>query len=409
LSKKYTGAYRDKKDRIRPITPRKRSSAKTGVPVRKRNSSKKVKKEKNKYIIDSQGRVVDRYVGEGKGIVNPGRPVLIGSWTVEYLKKDYSVHETGRHLTVGKSKVKVKKKADAPSPVVTDIRKLSGGTISTLTGSTKYEDIDREREGFARWTEGQIKKGRKFDSWQDAWKAFQPDKSTVIYAKDRAEAIKKVEAKFGEVKTAEKLGVDHLGNPYFRVTFYPKEREYAQHQFRVWFTDAKTGFEVSDIVTAHGKPEAERKAKKKILETSPGMDLIHRVTFDVTEERRPQRPEIDFTKKFKGYGKDRMYVPAESYSDAIGKFSDFYANRDVDFYDVKFDGYNARGEQMWSVKTRSKESRSAWRGPYRTERTDLQNPVKSRRLSRGDKIKALMSEFGYTRKEADIFLKDMGE
>lgn len=30
----YSGAYRDKKDRIRPITPRKPSSSKTGVPVR---------------------------------------------------------------------------------------------------------------------------------------------------------------------------------------------------------------------------------------------------------------------------------------------------------------------------------------------------------------------------------------
>jgi hypothetical protein len=32
-----------------------------------------------------------------------------------------------------------------------------------------------------------------------------------------------------------------------------------------------------------------------------------------------------------------------------------------------------------------------------------------RKLSREEKIKALMSEFGYTRKEAKIFLVDMGE
>lgn len=32
--KGYSGAYRDKKDRIRPITPKKRSTAKTGVPLR---------------------------------------------------------------------------------------------------------------------------------------------------------------------------------------------------------------------------------------------------------------------------------------------------------------------------------------------------------------------------------------
>lgn len=32
-----------------------------------------------------------------------------------------------------------------------------------------------------------------------------------------------------------------------------------------------------------------------------------------------------------------------------------------------------------------------------------------KRLSKKDKVKALMSEFGYTKKEALIFLKDMGE
>ena len=30
-------------------------------------------------------------------------------------------------------------------------------------------------------------------------------------------------------------------------------------------------------------------------------------------------------------------------------------------------------------------------------------------FSKADKIKALMTEFGYTRKEAVMFLKDMGE
>jgi hypothetical protein len=49
MSRKYSGAYRDKKDRIRPITPRKTSSSKTGVPVRKRNSLKKAKGPSSEY------------------------------------------------------------------------------------------------------------------------------------------------------------------------------------------------------------------------------------------------------------------------------------------------------------------------------------------------------------------------
>jgi hypothetical protein len=113
-----------------------------------------------------------------------------------------------------------KKRGNSKKSVVTDIRQLSSGTISSLTGYKKYEDIDREREGFARWTENQEKKGRRFKSWQDAWKSFQPDNSTIIYAKNKDEAKKKVEAKgLGEVKNVQFMGNDHLDNPFYRVTF----------------------------------------------------------------------------------------------------------------------------------------------------------------------------------------------
>jgi len=35
--------------------------------------------------------------------------------------------------------------------------------------------------------------------------------------------------------------------------------------------------------------------------------------------------------------------------------------------------------------------------------------TKRKTFTKADKIKALMSEFGYTKKEAIMFLKDMGE
>ncbi len=43
--------------------------------------------------------------------------------------------------------------------------------------------------------------------------------STIVYAIDAAHAKEKVEAKGHVVETSEYLGVNHMGDPYFRVTY----------------------------------------------------------------------------------------------------------------------------------------------------------------------------------------------
>ena len=44
-------------------------------------------------------------------------------------------------------------------------------------------------------------------------------KSTIIYANSIEEARSKVESKFGMVKRIQPLGVNHMGNPYYRVSW----------------------------------------------------------------------------------------------------------------------------------------------------------------------------------------------
>lgn len=45
------------------------------------------------------------------------------------------------------------------------------------------------------------------------------DKSTIVYAIDAEHAKEKIEAKGYTVKESEYLGVNHMNNPYFRVTY----------------------------------------------------------------------------------------------------------------------------------------------------------------------------------------------
>ena len=53
--------------------------------------------------------------------------------------------------------------------VLSDCRQLSAGTIGTLTGARRYEDIDGWRDDFCEWVESS---GLRFDSWVDAWESF---------------------------------------------------------------------------------------------------------------------------------------------------------------------------------------------------------------------------------------------
>lgn len=50
-------------------------------------------------------------------------------------------------------------------------------------------------------------------------------KSTIIYADNEKDAESKVESKLGTVKRVDPLGLNHLKNPFFRVTFEAKEDE----------------------------------------------------------------------------------------------------------------------------------------------------------------------------------------
>ena len=58
-------------------------------------------------------------------------------------------------------------------PILRDIAGLSSGTIASLSGLTRYEEINRCVNRFYRWTYDQIRlDSDAFQSWQEAWEKF---------------------------------------------------------------------------------------------------------------------------------------------------------------------------------------------------------------------------------------------
>ena len=51
-----------------------------------------------------------------------------------------------------------------------DCASLSSGTLSTLTGIRKYEDLDKIHSKFVAYVK---KSHTSYSNWQSAWKAFE--------------------------------------------------------------------------------------------------------------------------------------------------------------------------------------------------------------------------------------------
>lgn len=56
-----------------------------------------------------------------------------------------------------------------------DIRHLSSGTMATLTGIKKYDDIDRIQSAFSKYAEKNERR-RNWANWSDAWDDFEDSK-----------------------------------------------------------------------------------------------------------------------------------------------------------------------------------------------------------------------------------------
>jgi hypothetical protein len=75
---------------------------------------------------------------------------------------------------------------DDIDPVRVDLRQLSSGTMATLTGRDKYDDIEAARKMLDAWLSA--RPGVKLGSWQDAWGEFVAKYPE--YSKDRPEEPK---------------------------------------------------------------------------------------------------------------------------------------------------------------------------------------------------------------------------
>mgnify|MGYP003630668086 CR=1 FL=1 len=54
-----------------------------------------------------------------------------------------------------------------------DIRHLSSGTMATLTGIKKYDEIDRIQHAFADYAKKNERRIRDWENWSDAWDDFE--------------------------------------------------------------------------------------------------------------------------------------------------------------------------------------------------------------------------------------------
>jgi len=53
--------------------------------------------------------------------------------------------------------------------LLTQIKNLSSGTMATLTGYTRYNDLDAIQYSFLLWTK---RNASNVETWQDAWMLF---------------------------------------------------------------------------------------------------------------------------------------------------------------------------------------------------------------------------------------------
>ena len=56
--------------------------------------------------------------------------------------------------------------------VLQDVRAISSGTLGTLTGKSRYDELDGIHNDWIMWTWEQLEAGRTFANWKDAWESF---------------------------------------------------------------------------------------------------------------------------------------------------------------------------------------------------------------------------------------------
>ena len=69
---------------------------------------------------------------------------------------------------------------DPKAQFILDCAAVAAGTMATLTGKTKYSEIDQLRAAWLRWLEAQEQPQVDFKSWQDAWGAWQAERAAVL-------------------------------------------------------------------------------------------------------------------------------------------------------------------------------------------------------------------------------------
>ena len=57
--------------------------------------------------------------------------------------------------------------------ILSDVAAISDGTMATLTGKTRYDEIAPIQYDWFCWVEAQIATAFQFTNWQDAWLKYQ--------------------------------------------------------------------------------------------------------------------------------------------------------------------------------------------------------------------------------------------
>jgi len=56
-----------------------------------------------------------------------------------------------------------------------DIKNLSSGTISSLSGVRTYQEVEELQNDFLLWTAKALVNGDRFRDWSAAWRAYKKD------------------------------------------------------------------------------------------------------------------------------------------------------------------------------------------------------------------------------------------
>ena len=73
--------------------------------------------------------------------------------------------------------------------ILRDCASISDGTLATLTGYRRYDQLAAIERGFVQWVREQQAAGVEFEHWMDAWRVFEAEAREYVAAQEEADML----------------------------------------------------------------------------------------------------------------------------------------------------------------------------------------------------------------------------